>query len=180
MVGRERHVVGEEVGPAIDGFEEGELHGVVVDHFVGLVVVELAEGPGELLRVGVSEELEALGEAGRGEDFAVMEFDAFLDDDTDGDVVDELHGFEEDGVDGTGLFVQDGKGVIEQFGEDAGLQRWDGVAHECDRQGAHADDHLLRIAFVGHFVGSHVAGLGGGGGGDTAGHDEEGEERGEN
>ena len=180
MVGRERHVVGEEVGPAIDGFEEGELHGVVVDHFVGLVVVELAEGPGELLRVGVSEELEALGEAGRGEDFTVMELDAFLDDDTDGDVVDELHGFEEDGVDGTGLFVQDGKGVIEQFGEDAGLQRWDGVAHEGDRQGAHADDHLLRVAFVGHFAGSHVAGLGGGGGGDTAGHDEEGEERGEN
>ena len=176
-------MVGEEVGPAIDGFEECELHGVVVDHFVGLVVVELAEGPGEFLRVGVSEELEGLGKAGRGEDFAVVEFDALLDDDTDGDVVDELHGIEEDGIDGAGLFVKFGEGLVEQFGEDARLEGWDGVAHEGDRQGAHADDHFLRVALVGHFghvAGSHVAGVGGRGGGDTAGHDEEGEERGEN
>ena len=173
-------MVGEEVGPAIDRFEECELHGVVVDHFVGLVVVELAEGPGEFLRVGGFEELEAFGKAGRGEDFAVMEFDALLDDDTDGDFVDELHGIEEDGVDGAGLFVKFGEGLVEQFGEDARLEGRDGVAHEGDRQGAHADDHLLRVALAGHFVSCHVAGVGGGGGGDAAGHDEEGEERGEN
>ena len=174
-------MVGEEVGPAIDGFDECELHGVVVDHFVGLVVVELAEGPGEFLRVGVAEELEALGKAGRGENFAVVELDAFFDDDSDGDVVDELHGIEQDGVDGAGLFIEDCQGLVEQFGEDAGLEGWDGVADEGDGQGAHADDHLFGIAFVGHFVGGHVAPLGGAGvGGDTGGHDEEGEEGGKN
>ena len=112
-------MVGEEVGPAIDGFDERELHGVVVDHFVGLVVVELAEGPDEFLRVGVPEQFEALGKAGRGENFAVMELDAFFDDDTNSDVVDQLHGIEQDGVDGAGLFVEDGQGLVQQFGEDA-------------------------------------------------------------
>ena len=119
VVGGERHVVGEEVGPAIDGFDQGELHGVVVDDFVGLEVVELAEGPGEFLRVGVQEQLEGLGEAGRGENFAVVELDAFFDDDTDGDVVDQLHGFEQDGVDCAGFFIELGEGLVEQFGEDA-------------------------------------------------------------
>ena len=66
VVGRQRHVVGEEVGPAIDRFDQGELHGVVVDDFVGLVVVQLAEGPGELLGIRVPEQFEALGKAGRG------------------------------------------------------------------------------------------------------------------
>ena len=173
VVGRERHVVGEEIGPAIDRFDQGELHGVVVDDFVGLVVVELAEGPGELLGIGVPEQLEALGKAGRGENFAVVELDAFFDDDTNGDVVDQLHGIEQDGVDGAGLFVEDGQGLVQQFGEDAGLQRWDGVAHERYGQGAHADDHLIGVAFFGHFVGGHVAGLGAAGvDGDTSGHDE--------
>ena len=65
---------------------------------------------------------------------------------------------------------------VQQFGEDAGLQRWDGVAHEGDGQGTHADDHLIGVAFCGrfgHFVGGHVAGLGGAGvSGDSGGHDE--------
>ena len=59
------------LAPAIDRFDQRELHGVVVDDFVGLVVVELAEGPGEFLGIGVSEQFEAFGKAGRGEQFAV-------------------------------------------------------------------------------------------------------------
>ena len=158
VVGRQRHVVGKQVGPAIDGFDQRELHGVVVDDFVGLVVVELAEGPGELLGIGVSEQFEALGKAGRGENFAVVELDALLDDDANGDIVDQLHGIEQDGIDAAGLFIEDCEGPVQQFGEDAGLQRWDGVAHECDGQGAHADDHLIGVAFFGHFVGGDTGG----------------------
>ena len=115
VVGRQRHVVGKQVGPAIDRFDQRELHGVVVDDFVGLVVVELAEGPGELLGIGVSEEFEALGKAGRGQQFAVVELDALLDDDADGNIVDQLHGIEQDGVDAAGLFVEDCEGPVQQF-----------------------------------------------------------------
>ena len=57
--------------------------------------------------------------------------------------------------------------------KNAGLQRGDGVAHERYGQGAHADDHFIRVALFGHFVGGHVAGLGAAGvDGDTSGHDE--------
>ena len=128
------------------------------------------------LRVGVPEQFEALGKAGRGQQFAVVELDALLDDDANGDIVDQLHGIEQDGVDGAGLFVEDGQGLVQQFGEDAGLERWDGVADEGDGQGAHADDHFIGVTFCGrfgHFVGGHVAGLGAEVvSGDTGGHDE--------
>ena len=69
--------------------------------------------------------------------------------------------------------LRDREGPVQQFGEDAGLQRGDGIADERYGQRAHADDHLIRVAFFGHFVGGHVAGLGGAGvDGDTSGHDE--------
>ena len=90
VVGRERHVVGEEIGPAIDRFDQRELHGVVVDDFVGLVVVELAEGPGELSAGSASlSSSKLLARPGAVRISPLWNSMPCFDDDANGDIVDQ-------------------------------------------------------------------------------------------